>query len=113
MCDWLKSKSKGTAETMQRIRHLNPVTGHVHEMQRMRLQKLVIDMREWRTNAMRLETVALVLLVKLLVDRHHLGVGARLDVVPGGGVVLSVPDDVWAARESAQVPVEMAMAKER
>ena len=52
-----------------------------------------------------LETVALVLLVELLVDRHHLGVGARLDVVPRRRVVLAVPDDVGSTCESAEVPI--------
>ena len=51
-----------------------------------------------------LQTVALVLLVELLVDRHHLGVGARLDVVPRRRVVLAVPDDVRSTCQSAQVP---------
>lgn len=51
------------------------------------------------------KTVALVLLVKLLVDRHQLGLGAWLDVVPWGGVVLAVPDDVGSSCKAAQIPV--------
>lgn len=52
-----------------------------------------------------LETVALVLLVELLIDRHHLGVGARFNVVPRSRVVFAVPDDVRATCETRQVPV--------
>lgn len=51
-----------------------------------------------------LETVTLVLLVELLVDAHELGVRAGFDVVPRGGVVLAVPNDVWTTCKSAQVP---------
>ncbi len=58
---------------------------------------------------MQLETVTLVGAVELLVDGHHLGVGAWLDIVPRGGVVLAVPNDIWATSETGQVPVEWQM----
>lgn len=52
-----------------------------------------------------LQTVALVLLVELLVYRHHLCVGAGLNVVPGSWVVLPVPDNIGATSQSGNVPV--------
>ena len=87
------------------------------------------EMHDFSSTSRFLKPVTLVLLVELLllcgkvvpcqlaelktfltvigttyVDSHHLGLRAGLDVVPGGGVVLAVPDDIGATRETGEVP---------
>jgi len=41
---------------------------------------------------------------KLLVDGHHLGVLTRLNIKPRSRVVVSVPNDIRATSQSAEVP---------
>lgn len=48
--------------------------------------------------------VTFVSLGKFLVHRHQFNIGVLIDVLPGIGITLFIPDHFWAACQSGQIP---------